>query len=407
MTKGKYTYVGPSVIRLSGYTAEEAMQHSIEESLTPESVKKVYELIPIRIKEFTKNPESGKIYLDQFGQNCKDGTVKWIEATTKLQYNAVGEIEVTGVSRDITDRKRAEEALKVTQTKLELALSIGNVGMWERDLKTKRLFWDNRMERMFGLEAGTFEGTYEAFEKYIVEEDVSHTREAIRRAIEENASFETIYRIRLANGEVKYINGKGSVKQDESGKAVKLSGVCFDITEMKQGAEKALFKLNDELLRSNKELEQFAYIASHDLQEPLRMVSSFTQLLAQRYKDKLDKDARKFIYYAREGALRSQGLINDLLDYSRIGTKDQIFTAVDFNKVLAIAVDNLITTIQEKNAVVTCCDLPTVIGDEGQLVQLMQNLIGNALKFCYAEPRVHISAKEESDHYLFQSGTME
>ena len=309
--------------------------------------------------------------------------------------------DITASRQALKALQESEEKLREAQEKLNLALENGNIGIWERDLQTNRSIWDRQTQKMFGIKEGSFDGTYEAFEKCLVEEDIPHTREAIRKAIEEKAPYETIYRVRLKNGNISYINSKGFVVVDGAGNAVKLAGVCFDITDMKKGAEEALFKLNEELLRSNKELEQFAYVASHDLQEPLRMVSSFTQLLAERYNDELDENAQKFIYYAREGALRSQGLINDLLNFSRVGTKDQKLTAVDFNKVTGIALNNLSATIEEKNAVVTFSELPTVIGDEGQMVQLMQNLVGNALKFCYTEPRVQISAKEEDNHFLF------
>ena len=191
------------------------------------------------------------------------------------------------------------------------------------------------------------------------------------------------------------------VLRDEEGNALKLAGVCFDVTDMKKGAENIVLQLNEELHRSNKELEQFAYVASHDLQEPLRMVSSFTQLLQKRYKDKLDEDANQFIQYAVDGAVRMQVLINDLLDFSRVGTRGRKFSDVDFNRVLGRTISNLSISIQEKNALIVNDELPSVLGDESQLVHLMQNLVGNALKFCKTSPRVHISAIEQDDHYIF------
>jgi light-regulated signal transduction histidine kinase (bacteriophytochrome) len=154
-----------------------------------------------------------------------------------------------------------------------------------------------------------------------------------------------------------------------------------------------------ELARSNAELEQFAYIASHDLQEPLRMVSSYVQLLERRYKGKLDRDADEFIAFAYEGALRMQRLINDLLAFSRVGTRGKNFEAVDLEAVLAQALENLQLVIKEKKVVVTHDPLPMVFGDSGQLTQVFQNLIDNAMKFSGKElPRVHLSARlEERD----------
>ncbi len=151
-----------------------------------------------------------------------------------------------------------------------------------------------------------------------------------------------------------------------------------------------------ELARSNAELEQFAYIASHDLQEPLRMVSSYVQLLERRYKGKLDPNADEFIGFAAEGALRMQRLINDLLAYSRVGTRGKSFQEANLEAAFAQALENLQLAIKEKNAAITHDPLPVVYGDIGQLTQVMQNLIDNAIKFRgEAPPRVHISSRFE------------
>lgn len=157
-----------------------------------------------------------------------------------------------------------------------------------------------------------------------------------------------------------------------------------------------------ELARSNAELEQFAYVASHDLQEPLRMVASFTQLLARRYRGKLDADADEFIGFAVDGATRMQRLLNDLLAYSRVGTRSKPFAAIDCNSVLSDALANLKPAIEESGAVITHEPLPIVRGDEVQLIQLFQNLIANAVKFHGQEPlQVHISAKLQDGDGVF------
>ncbi|MEW6418146.1 MAG: ATP-binding protein [Nitrospirota bacterium] len=150
----------------------------------------------------------------------------------------------------------------------------------------------------------------------------------------------------------------------------------------------------EELARSNAELEQFAYVASHDLQEPLRMISSYVQLIERRYKGKLDRDANEFINFASEGASRMQRMINDLLAYSRVGTRGKRFETVNLEAILAQALDNLQLAIKEKNAIVTHDPLPVAFGDSGQLTQVFQNLIDNAIKFCGEErPEVHVSAE--------------
>jgi PAS domain S-box-containing protein len=152
-----------------------------------------------------------------------------------------------------------------------------------------------------------------------------------------------------------------------------------------------------DLARSNADLEQFAYVASHDLQEPLRMVASYTQLLARRYKGKLDQDADDFIGFAVEGVTRMQRLINDLLAYSRVGTRGREPQPVELEKVMAGARANLATAIAETGAEVSHDPLPGVLGDEGQLVQVLQNLVGNAIKFHRegTPPRVHVGVRRE------------
>jgi PAS domain S-box-containing protein len=166
-----------------------------------------------------------------------------------------------------------------------------------------------------------------------------------------------------------------------------------DVTARVQ-TQVALARQTEELRRSNAELEQFAYVASHDLQEPLRMVTSYLQLLEQRYRGRLDADADEFIGYAVDGALRMQQLILDLLAYSRLQTRGQPFGTVDLRCSLEQALANLRITLQETEALVTHDELPAVPGDESQLTQLFQNLVGNALKFRReAPPRVHIGAQ--------------
>ena len=177
-----------------------------------------------------------------------------------------------------------------------------------------------------------------------------------------------------------------------------------EIAERKQAEEK-LKRYASELERSNQELQQFACVASHDLQEPLRMVASYTQLLAKRYKGKLDSDADEFIAYAVDGATRMQALINDLLTYSRVGTKGKDFKPIDCKTVLERTLDNLKKAVEESRAELTYEPLPTVMADDVQLGQLFQNLIGNAIKFRSEEsPHIHISAERNEDKWIFSVG---
>ena len=174
------------------------------------------------------------------------------------------------------------------------------------------------------------------------------------------------------------------------------------LREQRQLAEKKLAEKVEELARSNRDLEQFAYVASHDLQEPLRMVAAYTQLLAERYRGKLDENADKYIGYAVEGALRMQTLILDLLAFSRVGRAETDRKNGECNAALNNALENLRSAIEESGAVVTHDDLPAVAVDPTQLVQLFQNLIGNAIKFRGKEvPAIRVSAKKQDARWLF------
>ncbi len=175
-----------------------------------------------------------------------------------------------------------------------------------------------------------------------------------------------------------------------------------DRTRELELVNRQLLKLNQELTCSNQELEQFAYIVSHDLREPLRMVTSFTQLLKQKYAGHLDAEADKIIGFAVDGAIRMEELINDLLAYSQVGNSGKTLELVDTEVVLDQALSNLHLALQETNAQIIREPLPAVVGDTTQLIQLWQNLIANAIKYRTAEsPRIEIGATAELDQYLF------
>jgi light-regulated signal transduction histidine kinase (bacteriophytochrome) len=179
--------------------------------------------------------------------------------------------------------------------------------------------------------------------------------------------------------------------------------VIVDISERVKARE-ALEEQTRELQRSNDDLEQFAYVASHDLREPLRMVASYAELLAERYRGRLDQSADKYIDYTLEGARRMQQLITDLLAFSRIGTQSRPMQPTDVTVILERVIRNVHALIEDSGATIVAGDLPTVVADESQLTQVFQNLIGNAVKFRCEErpPRVEVAAERRNGLWAFR-----
>jgi PAS domain S-box-containing protein len=200
--------------------------------------------------------------------------------------------------------------------------------------------------------------------------------------------------LRHASGRTIDVLYNATVYRNEAGEVQGVFAAARDITERK--------RLEEALLRSNADLAQFAYVASHDLQEPLRMVSSYMQLIEQRYKDKLDTAGIEFINFAVDGARRMQTMINDLLTFSRVGTRGKAFEPTDCEVILDQTLADLKMAIKDSGAIITRDPLPTVMADGAQMAQLFQNLIGNAIKFREREPlRVHISAQAKEKDWLF------
>jgi len=270
------------------------------------------------------------------------------------------------------------------------------------DNEGRILLWNPAAERIFGYSRGEIVGL--SFIDLIIPDRYA---DSLRKEIETfTITGKSMLVGKTTETEAKRKDGK-EFPVEFSTSARKIADgwiytcIIRDITGRKL-IEKELARRAEELARSNAELEQFIYIASHDLQEPLRMISIFTQLLERRYKGRLDKDADEFIAYIVDGAKHMQQMIEDLLAYSRIGTRGKPFEPTDFEAVLEQAVSNLKSAIEENKAQVTHDPLPAVMADASQMVELFQHLISNAIKFRKEEPpRIHVSAKREGYEWVF------
>ena len=324
--------------------------------------------------------------------------------TTPVLYNASvfrhesGKVVgVFAAARDITERKRAEEALRqagaYNRSLLEAGLDpLVTIG---RDGKVTDV--NAAAEAATGFSREALVGT--DFADYFT--DPEKARAGYRQVFREGLVRDYALEVRRRDGSATPVLYNASVYRDESGKVAGVFAAARDITERKR-AEEALNRQAEELARSNAELEKFAYVASHDLQEPLRMISGFSQLLARRYQGQLGPEADEFIGYVVDGTNRMQRLINDLLAYSRVGTRGGKFEPTDASLVFEKTMQNLRATIEESGASVSRDPLPTVTADGIQLAQLFQNLIGNAVKFRGEQrPRVHVSARLEGGEWIF------
>jgi PAS domain S-box-containing protein len=278
------------------------------------------------------------------------------------------------VNRDISARKRAQESLRDSELRFRSVAETAIEGIISTDDQETICYWNPGAERLFGRPATEAIGQPSSI---AVPDRVLSSYDHTKDLHVVGTTFETTGR--RGDGSSFPLELSLSAWANTQGSRF-FTGIARDITARKN-AEQALEAKAEELSRSNQELEQFAYVASHDLQEPLRMVSNYTQLLARRYKDKLDADANEFIDFAVDGAKRMQDLIHDLLGHARVGTRGKEFKLTPIDKVASNALANLSGAIEEARAEVAIGPMPTLACDASQLAQVFQNLIGNAIKF--------------------------
>ena len=321
----------------------------------------------------------------------KDGGEFPIEIMLSPLRSSEG-VLVTAAIRDISTRRAAEELMKRAEERYRGLLEAAPDAMIVVSQTGEIVLLNVQAEKQFGYSRDELIGRKVTdiipigFAERIIADKLRSPEEALAQVIGTGIEL-TALRKDHAKFPIEIM-----LSPLESADGTLVTAAIRDIS-VRKAAEADLIAKIAELNRSNEELSQFAYIASHDLQEPLRMVSSYTQLLAQRYAGKLDSDADEFIAFAVDGATRMQQLIQDLLAYSRVGTKGMNVTLVSSEKALASALINLGSAIEDSGARVTNEPLPDVRADEMQLVQLFQNLIGNAIKYRTAKvPEVHVSA---------------
>ncbi len=289
-------------------------------------------------------------------------------------------------------------ALKSAERQLRTVMESSPLGMYVTDAAGRCTYTNPAWQRIAGLTLA--ESLGDGWGAALHPDDRERVFAEWSASAEGAMNFRSEHRFLRPDGAVVWTR-VNAADMRESGRIVGYVGMVEDISE-KHALDAALARNAAELVRSNSELEQFAYVASHDLQEPLRMVTSYTQLLRKRYSDRFGGDATEFMDYIVEGGQRMQALITDLLDLSRVNTTKKAFEPVAFGQVLADSLAALKSRIAESDAVISHDALPTVLGDARQLSQVLLNLIGNAIKFSGKKtPQVHITAQREDERWHF------
>ncbi len=314
--------------------------------------------------------------------------------------------------KDITEEKKIGDDIQKSNERFEKVAQATNDAIWDWDIENDSMFWGEGFNSLFGYDVETNTPTLSAWTDHIHKEDLDDVLASLQKVLVSPGIpiWKTEYRYKRANGTYAFVMDRGIVIRDKKGTPIRMVGAVSDITHHRE-YEESLKKLNQtlekrarELALSNTELEQFAYVASHDLQEPLRMITSFLSQLDKKYSDQLDDRAKQYIDFAKEGSLRMRQIILDLLEFSRVGKTEEKLKTIDLNEVIEEVKSLLQKHIKEKKATITTKGLPTFTTRKLSMVQIFQNLINNAIKYSKPDvkPVVHIEAVDKGQYYEFE-----
>ncbi len=392
----RYLRINKSMAEMNGFSPQEHIGKSIHE-MVPD-LSQQGEAIAKEIFQTGK-----AVSMEMNGTTAaQDGAVRtWIEGWYPIKDSSHQIVGINMAALEITDIKRANEALKKSEEKLRLTIEGAGVIMWFWNIENDRVECRGHYKHILGPEPIPEMG-YNELLNFVHPDDLEKVETAFQKTLQYGEDFKVETRTIWKDKSVHWFSIMGRVVYDLQGKPQEMIGIALDITNNKI-VQLELQETLRKLKRSNAELEQFAYVASHDLQEPLRMITSFLQLLKLRYENQLDSDANEFIHFAIDGATRMQEMINDLLTYSRIDRKRGDFKEVKIEDILQQITFEYKLLIQEKNAVIHFGELPVITADYTQMVQLFQNLISNSIKYndqpC---PTIHITAEKQDNDWIFK-----
>ncbi|MFC1888405.1 PAS domain S-box protein [Thermodesulfobacteriota bacterium] len=388
-TEGKLLNINKSALKTLGYKKEEIIGKSLLTTIYPPSFQKRAEKL---LKTWKKR---GELKGEELNIITKDGTERSVLLNVQAVKDSKGKIlHSISVQSDITDQKRVEGELKRSEETAKAILNASSDVMFLVDLEGRILAANEALGIRFGMQTDDLVG--KRLDE-LISPDIAHTR--LGRIREVVDSGKAVFFIDEREGAV--FDNTFYPLFDAQGEVERVAAHARNITEQKE-AENKLRKTMEELKESNADLEQFAYTASHDLMAPLGTISGYAQLLAHRYQGRIDTDADKYIERIVVGVESMQTLVEDILSFSQLVKQGRHEAHTDLNTILGQVLSNLNQAISTSEAVITSDELPTITADRSQLIQLFQNIIGNAIKFSGDDPpRIHVSAKRKGDKWLF------
>jgi PAS domain S-box-containing protein len=403
--EGLSTYVNPRWCEISGLSAVDALGNGWLSAVHADDKKAML--------EGWDDAVGKKVHsLSEYRFVRPDGSIAWVYGQATPEKNLAGQvIGYVGNITDITERKKAEEAILLSNERYNLVGKATNDSLWDLNILTGIITrTGDGFKTLFGYEDAQIDND-EKFNSLIHPEDLAEVGALLQETFDDPTKFywEQEYRILKADGNYASVYDKGYIIRDKAGKAIRMIGAMQDITKLKEN-ESHLKKLNESLLEqavkltdSNDELERFAYVASHDMQEPLRMVTSFLVLLEKRYQHLIDENGKKYIHFAVDGAKRMRQIILDLLEFSRIGQDFIEPKLLNLNALISEIELLYCKQIEEKKATIEVEKLPSINSFESPVRQVFQNLISNALKYSlnHKPVRIKIGVTEAGNWWQF------
>ncbi len=391
---------------MTGYTSNEVLGKAPKILQGKDSDRKV-------LKQFGEDLRNWKNSSIEVLNYTKQGKPFWVNVNVvPVADNSGRYTHWVGIQRDITENKKYQQELELINERFKLISESTNDAIYDWDIQTGERFWGDGFSKLFGIELQKSKDFGEEWRKRIHPDDHSRVKQFFNNLFvkrNNDGRFGIEYRVKKSTGEYCYVFESGVLKRNADRKPIRMTGAVQNIDDRKeyekslQELNESLEKINRELAHSNKELEQFAYVASHDLQEPLRMITSFLGLIEKRYSTVLDEKGRKYIHFAIDGAKRMRQIILDLHEFSKLDNFQEVKSWIDSSELIQKSQLYVKKQLWSKTPVFHLGALPEIYGHQSTLIQLFQNLISNAIKYqpLGQKAEIWISATEQDDFWQF------